>query len=51
MMSAAKSWLEPRWMLQGEMRKAGAGILMFAYGGSQRTLRHFLAAPHARRRL
>lgn len=34
------AWKDPRWMVRGELKKAGAGILFFAYSGSQRTLRH-----------
>ena len=34
-----KQWMEPRWMVQGELKKAGAGILFFAYSGSPAALR------------
>ena len=37
-----RGWLEARWLVQGEYKKAGSGILFFAYGGSKRTLRVFL---------
>ena len=31
----------PRWAVEGEERKRGAGVLFFAYGGRQ--LEHFLS--------